>query len=60
LIGIGSFDLAQHPVERRPIEQLAVDNDRVDTRRVADVLQRIGVQQDKICDLALRDGAEIL
>jgi hypothetical protein len=53
LVFFGSaLRVRKQAVERRPVQQFAIHDDRTDTLRVADVVEGISVEQDKVGDFA--------
>jgi hypothetical protein len=53
-------DVGKHGVERGAIEELAIEEDRADLGCVGDVVERIGIEQDKVCELAGFHRAKIV
>ncbi len=51
--------IAQHAIERRPIEIATCQHDAAYLLGVGDVFERIGIQEDKIRELAFLHRAQI-
>jgi hypothetical protein len=47
--------LSQQSVQRFPVQQMAIHDDGIDLPRVANLVQRVCIQQLNICDLAFLD-----
>src|SRR5687767_210951 len=52
-----ALDLGLYAIERDPIVEVAVENDRPDALGVPDVLKRIGIEQQQVCGLAALDAS---
>ena len=48
----GAFGFCQQTVEGCPVEELAIDNYRANLLRVADIVERIPVEQNEVGDFA--------
>ena len=60
LLGSQRLDVRQHLLELRLGKELAAEHDRIDLPAVADVGERVRVEQDKVRDLTRFNRAEIL
>src|SRR4030095_2003390 len=56
--GGGPLRLCEQLVERGAVEESPVQDDGADPRRVVDVGQWVGVEQDEVGELVLGDGAK--
>jgi hypothetical protein len=59
ICGSSQLGFGQHFIERRPTKHPAICYNRIDTRGVSNIQERICIEQDKVRDLAFANRAEI-